>query len=388
MMRRSRLRSTSRAVLGAAAIAIGAARLDAQGTLSGQGFGYVPGQLSTRSLALGGAFAELDPRTPRNPASIAGWGPAGLHMQYDPEFRRLATATGEDRTVVARFPLMAIATNIGQRLTASAGISTLLDRTYTTSLASEQPVEGAPLATTTFYESTGGINDVRLALGWSFRPNLRAGIAGHVVAGENRVRLTTTFDRVGFAPVTETSEVSYSGATVSAGATWRPISPLSLGASGRLEGSLRANRNDSTLASARLPSRYGVSAAYTGIAGAMIVAGANWEQWSSVDPLGSVDVVARDTREIGVGAEVDGPRVRGNVMLLRGGARWRDLPFEAAGSAVRERTVGGGFGIPLATIGGVPRALLDFGAQRAARTGPTGFRESSWTLSFGLTVRP
>jgi hypothetical protein len=360
----------------------------AQGTLGGQGFGYPPGQLSTRAIGQGGANAELDPLTPRNPGAVSLWGRAGLHLQYDPEIRNVDAGAGAERTLVARFPLLSVGTPLIDRLSASVSISALLDRTYTTSVTDEQLIDGEPMVSTSTVESGGGVNDVRLALAWAFRQSFRVGIAGHVATGENRVRLTTTFDRPGFAPVLQASEVSYTGTTVSAGFTWLPIEDLSVGASGRLEGSLRATRNDSTLATGRFPSRAGVSLVYGGIAGATLAAGANWEQWSALDPIGSAAVVTNDTREIDVGAEVDGPRFRGSIVSLRAGGRWRTLPFEAAGSAVREQGISGGFGIPLANVGGAPRAVVDLAVQRSARSGPSGIRETAWTMSFGLTIRP
>src|SRR5688572_27347162 len=87
----------------------------AQGTLSGQGFGYPPGQLSTRALAVGGANAELDPVSPRNPAAVSSWGSPGLHLQYDPEFRQVSVTGDGDRTMTARFPIISGATRLGAR---------------------------------------------------------------------------------------------------------------------------------------------------------------------------------------------------------------------------------------------------------------------------------
>ena len=70
----------------------------AQGTLSGQGFGYPLGGLSARSLANGGAGGEFDPRSARNPASIALGPRSGLSFQYDPEFR--SVEQGDRKSVV------------------------------------------------------------------------------------------------------------------------------------------------------------------------------------------------------------------------------------------------------------------------------------------------
>ena len=62
----ARVRARGAALLGALAWA-----RPAQATLSAQGFGYSPGQFSTRAQATGGAVGEMDPMSPINPATIA-----------------------------------------------------------------------------------------------------------------------------------------------------------------------------------------------------------------------------------------------------------------------------------------------------------------------------
>ena len=373
-----------------------AARADGQSSLGAQGFGYPPGQLSTRAIALGSSMAELDPTSARNPASIARWGRPGLYMQYDPEFRRVEGPGGRDGTMNVRFPLIGGATRVHRRVTAGVMISTLLDRTYTTESSETQQVDGAPLVANTIYESAGGLNDVRLGVGYELSPELSVGLAGHVVTGENRVRISTSFDREGFLPVGQQSEVNYSGTAFSAGVNWLPEGNFAFAASLRLEGSLRASRNEETLDSGRLPSRAGASVAYTGLSGATFAAGANWERWSAID-LGSENVRSQDTREIGVGVEIEGPRVRSAIVALRAGFRTRDLPFGmiTPGPAdapqtrfANENAFSVGAGVPLATFAGVSRAMLDLGLQRASRSGAAGIEERAWTLSLGLAVRP
>ena len=380
-----------------AASTLGVARRgEAQGSLAAQGFGFAPGQLSTRALGLGASMTELDPVSPRNPASVARWGRPGLYMQYDPEFRRVSSAGGRDGTLNARFPLIGGATRVHRRLTAGVVISTLLDRTYTNESTETQQVEGSDLVSTTQFQSAGGLNDVRLALAYELSPELSIGLAGHVVTGENRVTMATTFDREGFLPVTQESEVNYSGTTFSAGVNWLPGGDFAIAGSLRLEGELRASRNEQTIDAGRLPSRTGVSVAYTGIPGAVFAAGVNWEQWSRID-MGSTNVRGQDTREIGAGVEVEGPRVRSAIIALRGGFRTRGLPFgvtsvgptdEPVTNFPTEEAFSLGVGVPLATYSGVSRAMLDIGVQRASRSGIPGIRERAWTLSLGLAVRP
>ena len=86
-----------------------------------------------------------------------------------------------------------------------------------------------------------------------------------------------------------------------------------------------------------------------------------------------------------MGLELSGSRVNATSTAFRLGARRRTLPFEAAGQQVNETDYSGGFGIPLS--GG--RAALDLGLQHASRSASAlAVRESSWTLSVGLAVRP
>jgi hypothetical protein len=386
------------AVLGAFALA---GRAGAQGSLSGMGFGYPTGQLSTRALGIGGSSGELDPVTPRNPAALSSWGRSGLHLQYDPEYKRVSGAGGVDKTLEARFPLIAAGLQISRKMAAGVSISTLLDRTFTTRSAETLIVSGTELHSLTSYTSAGGLNDVRLGVAYTVSPTFRIGLGGHVVTGENRVNISTVFDRDGFLPLSRASEVAYNGTSLSAGATWLSGKDFAIGVSGRLESSLRATRSDSVIRSGRLPSRAGASVAYTGLVGAVFSAGADFEQWSSLNGFGSEDVRARDTREYGLGAEVAGPRVRGSVVSLRGGLRFRTLPFgvdaarfaDGAGGASgtlwsKERAWSVGAGIPLANVGGLSRAALDLAVQGASRSGPPGIGERALTLSVGLAVRP
>lgn len=390
---RSALVCVAHAALAAIAV-VPACVLHAQSSLGQQGLGYPPGQVSTRAIALGASMAELDPVSPRNPASIARWGRSGLYLQYDPEFRRVSVAGDRDGTLTARFPLIGGATRTGRQLSVGFAISTLLDRTYTTESEETIVVEGEDLVSNTTYMSTGGVNDVRLGVAYDVSPELSVGLAGHVITGENRVRISTIFDREGFVPLQRQAETNYTGTAFSGGVNWLPGGNFAVAGSMRLEGTLRANRGSDAIDDGNLPARAGLSVAYTGISGAVITAGGNWEQWSRAD-IGSSSVRTQDTREYGIGIEAAGPRARGAPIALRGGVRMRDLPFGSVAQAdtalsvfARERAFALGAGVPLATYGGVSRAMLDIGLQRASRTGQPGVTERAWTISLGLAVRP
>src|SRR6478672_2518069 len=93
-----------------------ATTVSAQGSLSVQGFGYPPGQISTRAEGMGGGPAELDPQSALNPASVVDVGPMQLYFQYDPEFRTVDANGKSSKTTTARFPVVGFILPLSSRL--------------------------------------------------------------------------------------------------------------------------------------------------------------------------------------------------------------------------------------------------------------------------------
>jgi hypothetical protein len=360
--------------------------LTAQGTLSTQGFGYHPGQISTRARTTGGALGEFDATSALNPAALAWWERSGLVLEYAPEFRRLTTGDARESATVARFPLSGAAVAIGTRTILGITLSTFLDRTWETVQRDTQSFADDQIPYELELRSAGAINDVRLAGAWTVSTALRLGIGAHVLSGSNRLRILARFDDTlgRLANFAQQTRVSYSGAAVSAGVDWRPLRSVGVAASGRLGGTLRAVRSDTTLATADIPMRLGLGLAYTGFTGTVIAAGAEWQNWSKLDRLGSDQLTTFDGWDYGIGAEVRGPRWFGSAVPLRVGVRRRTLPFGASGVEVRETSVAFGWGFTIA--GG--RAVADVGLSRASRTADGAASERATTLSVGLIVRP
>jgi hypothetical protein len=141
--------------------------------------------------------------------------------------------------------------------------------------------------------------------------------------------------------------------------------------------------------SAHIPDRYGAGISYAGISGATISAQVGRDQWSSLNGLGSADAKAVDAWDTGLGIEATGPRVLDRIVLIRLGARYRTLPFVAAGAEVRELSFAGGLGAQFSRN----RAAFDITLQRASRSTDASatvgsVRERAFTLSLGLRVRP
>ena len=372
------------------AILVSASSVGAQGTLSTQGFGYPPGGLSTRALGTGGGLAEFDPQTTINPAAVGTSGDPLLFLQYQPEFRRLSAGGQTQNTKTSRFPLAIASVPFYGKGTLAVSVSTLLDRSWETTTTSEETIAGDKATVTETVRSLGAINDVRLAGAWVANNFIQLGIAGHVFTGQNRLFFSQTFpDSLRFVPVSQLSNIDYSGVAVSAGVIVRPSSVLSLAVSGRKGGEFNARTGDTILATAKVPNRYGAAISYAGISGATISAQLSRDLWSSLNGLGSNEARAVDAWDAGGGIEATGPKILERTLLIRLGARYRTLPFVAAGSEIRELSFAGGFGAQFSRN----RAAFDVTLQHASRT-PNGsgvvadIRERAYTLSFGLRVRP
>lgn len=360
----------------------------AQANLSTQGFGYPPGEVSTSALATGGAFGEFDPTSAVNPAALAGWGRAGIHFEYDPEFRSVSSAGGTDHTTTVRFPLLTAGVPVGSHFVIGLSLATLLDRSWATRQVQSVPVGDTTVQTAETFRSSGGIEDVRLGGGWAPFSWLHVGLGLHVFTGRNQIAvgrsvLDTTIVKT--LPFSDTSTYSYSGTGISGGVELRPSPVLDFSGSMRIGGSLRARRSDTLQARANVPPRAGAAIRYDGLPGVSLAVRTDWEGWSRMSGLGSAGLDPVDTWQYSAGVDVVGPRLGvDRALLLRFGALTRTLPFRADGAIVHEHAFSGGFGVPFS----FDRAVLDVALQRALRSAPIGVSEGAWTLSVGLTVRP
>ncbi len=371
-------------ILALGMLAIGGSA-SAQGALSTQGFGYPSGGLSAKVVAGGGGFAEFDATSTRNPASLLGWGRTGLYFQYEPEFRSVSTGSGTDNTVTARFPLIAAAFPIGTRAAVSLSATTLLDRTWETLFRSGQRLGADSVEFTERVQSIGGIADMRLAGAYAFSSKFAVGLGLHAIGGENRLTLTRTFDdSLKYGTLLRNYTLGFQGSGISLGAVWRPVRAMAIAASWAKGGGLEMKSADTLLAKGDAPGRYGVGLRFDAIPGISLAASFNKTTWSGLQPLGSATLVAKDGNDVGIGADLSGPRMRSVPIMLHLGVRSRDLPFSVNGSDVRERQYAGGATLPF----GGPRAAFDVGLIRASRSEASGVKEHAWIVSIGFSVRP
>ena len=358
---------------------LAAAPLAAQGTVSAQGLGYPPGQLSTMARGTGGAFGDVDPSSPINPAAMAVVPSTSVFAHYAPESRRITFGDARDDARVVRFPVIGAVLTVGQRMAFGVSSSTLLDRTWQTTSGDVSD----PEAVLESFESRGAINDVRVAGSYTVSPRLHAGLGLHLLAGNNRLSVSRVDQSGEESNFTQTREIGFTGTAASAGLIWNAGRQIALSASGQVGGAVRAKQGDSTIAEGSAPARASASVRYSGLTGAVLAARFAWDGWSSLADLGTERLGAQDATEIGVGADIVGPRFLGRSLALRVGARWRELPFATLGEQPTEQGFSGGLGFSL----GGNRALVDLSLERARRSAGQA-RETAWIFGAGLTVRP
>ena len=368
----------------ATALLIGVApTLAAQGNLSVQGLGYPPGQLSTQAKSMGGATGEADPLSPLNPAATGLVSTAILMMQAEPEYRKVTIGTVTQSTSVSRFPVFVGVLPLGSRWAVGVSASTLLDRTWETSMRDSQVVAGETIRHTRDQSSDGSIADVRASVSYAFTRWFRIGVGGHRYTGRDVLRTQLTFDDSSFTTDVQQTTISFGGSALSAGAHVLLARKAAIGASYRVGGRLNVYEGTEVVGSGFAPDHYGVSVVYLGIAGTAIAVRAAKDDWTRMTGVAPT-LTIHEGLDLGAGADVTGPNFGGSPVSLRVGARWRTLPFSADATPVKEQTWGGGFAFPMAR-GDVQ---LNMGLFRASRRGSAGVSETAWTLSTGFAIRP
>lgn len=361
----------------------------AQGTLSTQGFGYPPGQVSTRARGTGGGLSEFDPDSPINPSAIGLSADPRMFLQYEPEFRRLTMGSATSNALTARFPVAGASVPIASRGSIGLSVSTFLDRSSSTATSDEREIAGQTVTVTETTRILGAINDVRLAVGYAVSSRIQLGVAGHVYPGQNRVFFDQQFpDSLSFNPVSQISTLGFTGFAASAGLIVRPSRIIGIAVSARKGMSVEAKSGDSVVSEASIPDRFGAGVSYQGIPGSSIAAFVSRDMWSSMNGLGAAGAAqAVDTWSGGLGLETLGPRIVQRQTVIRLGARYRTLPYLASGSEVNELAFGGGLGAQFFRN----RATFDLSFERASRkpdVSTVDASERAYTLSVGLRVRP
>ncbi|TFG48170.1 MAG: hypothetical protein E4H38_06905, partial [Gemmatimonadales bacterium] len=140
----------------------------AQSSMFGvRGLGLPGRPLSARARGTGGSFALFDGESDANPAAIAGLPALTVGLVSSPGWRRWETPAGDAKLQDTRFPLMFATGPIpGSRLSVGVSLASYADRDY--KLASRDTIvfRGTPVAVRDTVSSLGGLNQLRLAIGY------------------------------------------------------------------------------------------------------------------------------------------------------------------------------------------------------------------------------
>lgn len=358
----------------------------AQGSLGALGFGYPVNGMSTRVSGTAGAFGDIDPLSPINPASLGGLTRSVISAQAEPEHRTLTFGNLREKTASQRIPLLAVVFPARGGVAVGFSARGFLDRSYTTTTSGTALIDGTTRATTEQLTMRGAIGDIRAAVGWQIGNRARVGLGGHIFTGENTaVRQRTFSDTLKFGGTLDSSKVTYIGTAVSFGGELRLFKGFAAAASYRAGNGFDARIRDTTRASGTVPARLGGTLRFDGIPGSSFAVGFEQVKWSDMQTMASSRTSASDVTNYYGGAELAGPRFRGIPVLVRAGYARNQLPFSIGAAVVKESRFSGGLGIPVAR----DNASLDLSIQRANRSmaGSTA-REAAWMLGIGMQVRP
>ena len=365
-----------------------AAELVAQSSQFGvRGLG-IPGRAaSARALGSGGAQGLFDGESSLNPAALWTLSQATTAVTSTQSWRTSINPGGEGTARDNRFPQFQIGGPIPKTpLSIGISYSTFADRDFTIATAGVASPRGIPIGVVDTLASTGGINDLRVALAWGISPTLQIGFGVHALTGSNRLASRRVWEDTTFLSTRQTAEVDYLSFGASAGAIFRPVAGVLLAGTIRRDGALDVRRDSVPTTSVALP--------WTLSGGVRIAVGPRLDlaaqvttrDWSVAndDLVREGAVGARNTIEVSAGLELIRNTRRRDQLPLRLGIRSAQLPFLLAqGAQPKELGVSVGTALRFANnLAGVDLAL-----ERVRRTQGDAFRETAWLFSVGVSVR-
>lgn len=348
----------------------------------------LPGRgLSAAALATQGADGLFDARSTRNPAALGLLQAPSLVFTSTQTWRTSENPAGSGSTREQRFPLVHAAGPIPRApLAVGLSYSSYAVRDFTIVAEGVDSPRGVPVPVTDTIGSTGGINDLRLALAWTPTSSITVGAGAHLITGSNRVFSARSWADSSYLPIRQSAELTYAGFGLSAGVIFQPTARLMLAGTIRHDGSLDVERDSTSTGTVDLPwtlsgaarLRVGQRLAVSGM-----IATQNWSVASpGVEALGGVG--ARNTIEVAGGLELIRNQRRPEQLPIRLGVRHAELPFLLAqGSQPREL----GVSVGTAFRFGGDRGGADLTLERIRRTQGGEYSETAWQLSVGVSLR-
>jgi hypothetical protein len=353
----------------------------------------LPGRAeSVRALGTGGSFGLFDTGSSLNPATLADVYVLTATFTGMESFRSSTGPSGSVSGRDMRFPQITVAGPVGHRpFSAGASYSNYTDRDFSVATTSEIELRGVPVSSFDTLTSRGGLNDLRLGVGYRGPSGLHLGAAFHVITGSARTELRRAFSDSAYSAVFQSAEISYAGIGASAGATYSS-GRFGVAAMVRADGHANVDRDSTRVSRIGLPVSFGAGVRYhAGQRLDLAVQGIH-RGWSAADAslVAGGGTGAQNIVSIAAGGEYTTDLRRPYRRPLRFGAHYTRLPFPiVAGERPSEFGVAVGSGTRFLD----PRtrrevAGLDLALERVWRREGTGYREGAWLVTFGVTIKP
>jgi len=337
--------------------------------------------VSVRSDGMAGGFGFFDPESALNPTSVSGLRRTTAAFNVRQSWRTTDNPFGSASGNDTQFPLVLVGGPMGPKFNLAVSVAAYTDRTFALTYADTVEIRGLPVGVRDTLFSSGGINDIRLAVSRFLTPKFVVAGALHALTGTNRIEYRRTFSDSSYAQLRERTELSFAGPGVSAGVLAEVAKGLRISGIFRWDGNVGFNKDSVRLSSLRMPLTYGGGLQWQ--SPRLMVSGhALARNWSVADSQikarGGVGAV--NTVEFATGLEYTTSK-----FPLRVGVRYAELPFPlVAGPGGHETIASLGTGFRF-TAG---RGSVDLALQRAWRSQAGGYQERAFSFAIGVGIRP
>jgi hypothetical protein len=361
----------------------------AQGSQFGiRGLGLPGRGASVRALGMGGAFTLFDAESSRNPAAVTSLRALATGFTVLQEWRSVTNPAGEASLRDSRFPLVRVAGPIkGIGVWLGGSVSLYTDQDFRIASVDTVMLRGVPVGVADTSTSLGGMSDLQLAGAIRLSDSWSVGVGFHVITGVSRLEARRTFADTSFASFTQRAEVSRTGFGFSAGIIGQVTPALVVALSARSDTKADTERDSTELGTVDLPHRVSAGIRWQARRTLALAGHVSFQTWSAAnsDLLERGGLGAMNTWEVAVGGELVGDPERPYRRPLRFGFRYTQLPFPLTlGQQGRELGVSLGTGARFAAL----RAGVDFALERVWRREGTGFSETAWILTAGVSITP
>jgi hypothetical protein len=370
-------------------VALLPAAVQAQSSQFGvRGLGLPGRAQSARSMGSAGAFALFDGESGLTPAALAYLGGMTAAFTGMSDYRSSQSPAGSASVRNFRFPQFLLGGPLkGLPLSASFSYSNYMTRDFSFAFPGSVSFGGPAIGVVDTLQSTGGINDLRLAL--AYRPGRRVsvGVAAHILTGTNRLFIKRVFSDTLYATTVQRTEISIAGFGMSLGVLAQLTNSLALSALARSDGTASIQRDSTEVGRVNLPVSLAGGLRWHPTRRLDLAGHVLWRNWSTANnqliALGGTG--SNNTLELAGGLELTTHARRPAQLPLRLGVRRATLPFPVTtGAEAKEFGVSVGTGFSFAA----DRGALSLALERAWRSEAQGFNEHAWIFTAGVSVRP